>query len=160
MGPLEVCKHGHRYLVTMIDRFSRWPEAIAVTEITAEIIAKVFYESWICRFGNVYKVTTDQGRQFESKLFEQLLKLMGIKKVRTIPYHPQGNGILERWHRSMKQSIVARLSGNGSWCEELPTALLGLRTVGRSDNGVSPAEYMYGQLNDYREIFTISQLKV
>lgn len=145
VGPLEICKHGHRYLVTMIDRFSRWPEAIPVTEITADTIAKVFYESWVCRFGNAFKLTTDQGRQFESKLFEQLLKLMGIKKIHTTPYHPQSNGMIERWHRSMKQAMMARLSENSVWCEELPTVLLGLRTAGRSDNGLSPAEYMYGQ---------------
>lgn len=145
VGPLPPCQHGHRYIVTMIDRFTRWPEAIPVSEITAEVIAKVFYEKWICRFGTVFKVTSDQGRQFESSLFTQLLKLMGIKKSRSSPYHPQCNGIIERWHRSMKQALTARVTNNTSWCNELPTVLLGLRAVGRSDNNVSPAEYMYGQ---------------
>lgn len=70
---------------------------------------------------------------------------MEIKKSRSSPYHPQSNGIIERFHRNMKQSLMTRLSDNASWCNELPTVLLGLRTVGRSDNGVSPAEYVYGQ---------------
>lgn len=145
VGSLTPCEHGHRYLITMIDRFTKWPEAVPVTEITAEVVAKVFYETWICRFGTFDKLTTDQGRQFESKLFSELLKLMGIKKSRSSPYHPQSNGMIERWHRSMKQSLRARLNDNKSWCSELPTVLLGLRSVSRSDNGVSPAEYVYGQ---------------
>lgn len=127
----------------MIDRATRWPEAIPVKEITAEVVAKVFYESWIVRFGNPVKCTSDQGRQFMSDLFKQLLKLMGIKQVRTTPYHPQCNGMIERWHRSLKSALKARLMGNEQWYRELPTVLLGLRAVGRSDNGVSPAEYVY-----------------
>lgn len=53
--------------------------------------------------------------------------------------------MVERWHRSLKQALMSRLSDCAQWCDELPTALLGLRSVGRSDNGVSPAEYVYGQ---------------
>lgn len=129
----------------MIDRCTRWLEAIPVKDITAEVVAKVFYESWISRFGCPDRLTSDQGRQFESSLFAQLMKYMGITKLRTTPYHPQSMGIVERWHRSMKSALTARLINNSSWLDELPTVLLGLRAVGRSDNGVSPAEYVYGQ---------------
>ncbi|KAJ0184363.1 hypothetical protein K1T71_000786 [Dendrolimus kikuchii] len=73
------------------------------------------------------------------------MKYMGIKKSRTTPYHPQCNGIVERWHRSMKSALTARLIDNKSWCDELPTVLLGLRAACRSDNGVSSAEYVYGK---------------
>lgn len=145
VGPLPPTTEGYRYLVTMIDRCTRWPEAIPVSDITAEVIAKVLYNNWITRFGVPDRITSDQGRQFESNLFNELLKILGIEKSRSSPYRPQSNGIVERWHRSMKQAITARLTGNTSWYEELPTVLLGLRSVGRSDNNVSPAEYIYGQ---------------
>ncbi|XP_049886525.1 uncharacterized protein LOC126381011 [Pectinophora gossypiella] len=69
---------------------------------------------------------------------------MGIEKIRTTPYHPQSNGIVERWHRSMKAAIVARLTPNSNWIIELPTVLLGLRAATRSDTGVSAAELTYG----------------
>lgn len=160
VGPLKLSFDGNRYLITMIDRCTRWPEAIPVKEITAEVVAKVFYDTWISRFGCPEKLTSDQGRQFESALFKQLLKLMGIKKLRTTPYHPQSNGIVERWHRLLKSALTARLENNHYWCNELPTVLLGLRAVGRSDNGTSPAEYVYGQtLRLPGDFYNISEMQ-
>ncbi|XP_060809920.1 uncharacterized protein LOC132904015 [Amyelois transitella] len=87
----------------------------------------------------------DKGRQFESEMFNELLRYLGVKKNRTTSYHPQANGIVERWHRSLKAALMARLN-NASWVDELPTVLFGLRAVGRSDNGVSAAEYTYAKL--------------
>ena len=89
VGPLPTSQEGYRYCVTMIDRFTRWPEAIPVTDITADTIAKAIYEGWICRFGCPLTLTSDQGRQFESEVFKSLLNLLGIKKTRTTAYHPQ-----------------------------------------------------------------------
>lgn len=70
---------------------------------------------------------------------------MGVQRVRTTPYHPQGNGALERFHRGLKASLTARLSENESWDEELPTVLLGLRAALRCETGLSAAELVYGQ---------------
>jgi cleavage and polyadenylation specificity factor subunit 1 len=145
VGPLPTTQQGFRYLLTMIDRFTRWPEAVAIENMTAETVAKVVYEQWICRFGAPIHITTDQGRQFESELFESLLKLLGIKRSRTTAYHPQCNGILERTHRTLKAALTARMMGNTSWLEELPTVLLGLRAAIKSDSDVSAAELVYGQ---------------
>lgn len=101
---------------------------------------------WICRYGCPVRLTSDQGRQFESNLFTALLKLLGVKRIRTSPYHPQSNGAVERWHRSMKTALSARLlMSGGSWIDQLSTALLGLRAAGRSDNNVSAAEMTFGR---------------
>lgn len=146
VGPLPTTEDGYRYLVTIVDRRTRWPEAFPIKDITAETVAKVLYNGWIVRFGCPVKLTCDQGRQFESALFMSLLKLLGIHKCRTTPYHPQSNGTVERWHRSLKVALTARLnSGTLSWVEELHTVLLGLRTSLRTDNGTSAAELVYGQ---------------
>lgn len=80
VGPLPTSQEGYRYCITMIDRFTRWPEAIPVTDITAETVTKALYEGWVCRFGCPLTITSDQGRQFESELFKSLLNLLGIKK--------------------------------------------------------------------------------
>ncbi|XP_045492481.1 uncharacterized protein LOC123691931 [Colias croceus] len=73
------------------------------------------------------------------------MKLLGINKLRTTPYHPQSNGAVERWHRSLKAALTARLCNiSSSWVTELPTVLLGLRTAVRSDTGISAAEITYG----------------
>lgn len=146
VGPLPTSSDGFRYCVTMIDRSTGWPEAYPVQNITAETVARVVFEGWISRFGCPSKLTSDQGRQFESDLFSQLMKYLGIHKLRTTPYHPQSNGMVERWHRALKVALMARLKCNtSSWVDELPIVLLGLRTAARSDSGVSAAELTYGK---------------
>ena len=77
VGPLPVSQ-GYTYLLTIIDRFTRWPEAVPFREITAEEVAKAFIANWISRFGVPATVTTDQGRQFESILWADLFKIIGV----------------------------------------------------------------------------------
>lgn len=144
VGPLPITADGYRYCVTIIDRGTRWPEAFPIKDITADTVAKVIYEGWISRYGCPLRLTTDQGRQFESQLFTDLLKYLGVSKVRTTSYHPQANGLVERWHRVMKAALMARLDGK-SWFDELPSVLFGLRAAGRSESGISPAEYTFGK---------------
>ncbi|KAL1138800.1 hypothetical protein AAG570_008862 [Ranatra chinensis] len=143
IGPLPPSQ-GKAYCLTMIDRCTRWPEAVPIRETSAETIAKAFYERWISRFGVPLKITTDQGRQFESQLFTRLTTMLGIQRLRTSAYHPQANGVVERWHRSLKAALTARLD-SANWVRHLPTILLGLRVVMREDNKASTAELVYGR---------------
>lgn len=143
VGPLPI-SDGYRYLLTMIDRATKWPEACPLEDITAEKVANAFYDGWIARFGCPVTITTDQGRQFESDLFNKLMQRMGIHRTRTTAYHPQCNGVIERWHRSLKTSLTARLEST-TWSRELPTVLLGLRASIKEDVGASTAELLYGQ---------------
>lgn len=144
VGPLPTSPEGYRYCLTIVDRTTGWPEAFVMKDIFAQTVAKILYENWITRFGCPIRITTDQGRQFESSLFTNLMKLLGIHRVRTTPYHPQSNGIVERWHRSLKASLMARAE-QGNWVNELPTVLYGLRVTPRSDTGVSAAELAFGK---------------
>lgn len=140
VGPLPSC-NGYQYLLTCIDRATRWPEAIAIRDITATTVADAFYKHWISRFGCPLRLTTDQGRQFESTLFHRLTQLLGCKRIHTTAYHPQANGAIERWHRSLKTSLTAHLTDN--WVQTLPTVLLGLRSM-MNDSGTTPAQLVYG----------------
>lgn len=142
VGPLRL-SHDYRYCVTIIDRFTKWPEAVPVREITAEVVAKALYENWIARFGCPLRISTDQGRQFESLLFNALMKRFGITRIRTTAFHPQSNGKIERFHRTLKAALMAR-GATTEWSDELPTVLLGLRTALREESNLSPALMTYG----------------
>ena len=98
----------YRYLLTCIDRATRWVEAIPLIDITASSTAVAFVAGWVSRFGVPLQVVTDRGAQFESELFSELPSMIGFHHVRTTSYHPQANGIIERHHRSLKSAIMAR----------------------------------------------------
>lgn len=143
MGPLPISK-GFRYCLTMIDRYSRWPEATPVADITAEIVANAFVASWVSRYGVPAVITTDQGTQFEAELFKTLTNLLGCTRTRTSPYHPSSNGILERWHRTLKTALACHLQGGNNWVPLLPMVILGLQTAYKPDIKCSAAELLFG----------------
>ncbi|KAK7595485.1 hypothetical protein V9T40_013310 [Parthenolecanium corni] len=142
VGPLPM-SHGKKYLMTMIDRATRWPEAVPMDDISAESVTRILYHTWVARFGVPENITTDQGRQFESRLFSQLAKFIGAKKNTTTAYHLQSNGKVERWHRALKASIMAADVTN--WVDALPTILLGLRSSVQTDSGYSAAQLALGE---------------
>jgi hypothetical protein len=134
---------GKRYCLTCVDRFSRWPEAIPLRDQEAETVAKAFYQGWIARFGVPLRITTNRGRQFESHLFRQLNELTGTSHFTTTAYHPQANGMVERFHRQLKAAI--KCHGKDRWTEILPTVLLGVRAAWKDDLQATTAELVYGE---------------
>ncbi|CAH8612991.1 unnamed protein product [Schistosoma curassoni] len=141
VGPLPP-SHGYDHILTCIDRFTRWPEAIPITSITAETVAHRFVERWIALYGCPSTVTTDRGQQFESALFSSLTRLLGTERIRTTAYHPASNGLVERFHRQLKSAL--RAHENDDWYETLPLVLLGIRTSLKADIQCSAAELVYG----------------
>lgn len=105
-------------------------------EVKAEVVVWAFYKNWISRFGVLCKVTTDQGRQFERDLCRSLTIFLGTEKLSTTPYHPQSNGCVERWHRSLKTALMAHIN-TADWSRILHIVLLGLRVAIREDIGIS-----------------------
>ena len=134
---------GNRYCLKCVDRFTRWPEVFPIENIEAETVARAFVAGWVARFGTPLRVTTDQGRQFESHLFRQLNVLLGTTHLRTTAYHPAANGLVERFHRQLKAAI--KCHGDERWSDALPVVLLGIRAAYRLDLEASAAELVYGE---------------
>lgn len=143
VGPLPI-SNGYTYILTTVDRFTRWPEAFPMRDMTALTVATTFYENYVSRFGIPSIITSDQGTQFESKLFRDLGKLIGMNRIRTTPYNPKANGMVERLHRQLKSSLKTRCNTT-NWSSELPTILLGIRSSVREDTNCTPAELVYGE---------------
>ena len=109
VGPLP-SSQGHSYLFTMIDRTTRWPEVVPLSSISAESCVLAFI--WISRFGIPAVLTSDRGSQFTSSIWNEVCSVLGISPSTTTSFHPQSNGLVERFHRSLKSSLQARLAGS------------------------------------------------
>lgn len=142
VGPLPISQ-GFKYLFTVIDRFTRWPVAVPMVDSTADSCAHALLNGWIQYFGTPDNLTSDRGAQFESELWASLNKLLGSNRSRTTSYHPQANGVIERFHRQLKGALKARLI-DANWIDELSLVMLGIRSAYKDDVGCSTAELVYG----------------
>lgn len=124
--------HGFTHLLTCVDRFTRWPEVILLTDTSTEMVAQAFLLGWIA---------TEEGSS--SPIFwEHLMKLLGVSRTRTIAYHPSANGLVERFHRQLKASLMSKATT--TWLEALPIVLLGIRSTLKEDLHCTSAELVYG----------------
>ncbi|KAJ8417711.1 hypothetical protein AAFF_G00225540 [Aldrovandia affinis] len=143
VGPLPP-SGGFTHLLTMVDRTTRWPEVVPLSGTTTAEVVRGFIGTWIARFGVPSDLSSDRGPQFTSQLWTSITQQLGISLHRTAAYHPQANGLCERFHRSMKAALKVDLQGN-SWIDRLPWVMLGLRTAPKEDLLSSSAELVYGQ---------------
>ena len=143
VGPLPHSPEGANHLFTMVDCSSMWLEAIPLTSTDTATIAAAFVSGWVSLLGVPGYLTSDHGPQFCSALCSELSRRWGITHHLTTAYHPQANGMVERAHRQLKDSLRARAS-SGDWMSHLPWVLLGLRSTPKEDSSLSAAELVYG----------------
>ena len=143
VGPFPI-DQGYRYLLTMMDRTTRWPEAVPLPDTTTDSVLQAFLGSWVARFGIPVTVTSDRGAQFTSEAWRTALSRLGIGTSSTTAYHPQTNGLVERFHRALKNALRCSVRTSRSWIRSLPWVLLGLRTAPRLETSTSMAEVLFG----------------
>ena len=132
------------YLLTIMDGFTKWAEAITVGEITARSVAKVVLEQWVARYGIPDQIHLDQGLQFTSELFRGLMGLLGITKTMTPAYNPRPNKV-ECLHRVLGNVLRSDQTGSVyQWVQKVPLAMFAYRTTVSNVTGVTPFKGVFG----------------
>ncbi|KAL3967153.1 FMS-like tyrosine kinase 1 [Sarotherodon galilaeus] len=144
VGPLPRSKSGSEYLLTVMCQVTRYPAAYPLRTITAKSVVKALTQ-FISIFGIPKIIQSDQGSNFSSNLFAQVLKLLNITHNKASPYHPQSQGALERFHQTLKSLLRAYCTEMRSdWEEGLPWLLLAAREVCQESTGFSPNDLVFG----------------
>lgn len=144
-GPFPVSDAGNMYILSIVDVASRFPEAVPLKKIdsasVAEELIKVF-----ARMGFPEEILSDNGSQFTSEMMSEVLRLLSVKAVHTSPYHAQSNGVVERFHGTIKPMLrKLSLKHPKMWDRYLPGLLFACRDVVCESTGFSPFEILYGR---------------
>ncbi|KAK3107513.1 hypothetical protein FSP39_016272 [Pinctada imbricata] len=146
LGPLPVTDDGNEYIMVLGDYFSKWKEAYPIKNHTAQTVADKLISEFICRFGVPSNIHTDQGREFESNLFKILCERLQINKTRTTPYHPQSDGLVERFNRTLLQMLTSFVSeARDDWDNHLPFIMMAYRATPHDSTMCTPNELMLGR---------------
>ena len=134
---------GYRYVLVMVDCFSRWTEACPLPDKTAH---SFFFNQVVCRFGMPIVIHSDQGQEFENKIMQELCILCGSHKTRTTPYHPESDGLVERFNRTLLM-MLAMFAGKNreDWDDLLPAVMMAYRSSVHESTGFSPCRLMFGE---------------
>jgi len=124
VGPLHTTRQGNRYIICMVDYFTRYCEAQAVDEQTSQTVIQAVYKNIICRHGVPQILISDRGSPYVSHVAEQMFNRLGIKRHYSTAFHPQANGAVERFNRTLKETLRVWANKNADdWDEMLPYAL-------------------------------------
>lgn len=144
-GRFPETENGNKYILVISDYFTKWTEVVPLPDITAQTVAQAFVTNFICRFGTPIEIVTDQGRQFESELFQELCKYLDIDKKRTSPWHPQTNGLVERFNRTIVNMLRKYVAPHQrDWDQHIPYLLMAYRATKHASTGQTPNRMMLG----------------
>ncbi len=144
VGPLPRSKSGYQFLLTIMDISTRFPEAVPLRSITAKNVVEALVQ-FFTRYGLAKEVQSDQGSNFMSGVFKQVLQQLGIRQVKSSAYHPESQGALERYHQTLKTMLRAYcMENNEDWDKGIPLVLFAARDAPNESTGYSPFELVYG----------------
>jgi hypothetical protein len=135
----------NRYILTMVDYATRYPEAVALSSIETEKVAEALVDMF-SRLGIPEEMLTDCGTQFTSELMSEVSRLLSLKQLTTTPYHPICNGLVEKFNGSLKQMLKRMCHERPKdWDKYLNAVLFAYREVPQESLGFSPFELLYGR---------------
>ena len=146
LGPLIETPRGNQYVLVVVDQFTKWVECYALADQTAERVARTLVSEFIGRFGCPLELHSDQGRNFESRMFKEVCDLLKIVKTRTTPYRPSANGQVERMNRTILQILRCFIQGQQEdWDLHLATVGMAIRSTVNRQTGFTPNFLMLGR---------------
>ena len=145
-GPLPKSKRGNKYILVICDHFTKWVQLHALKTHTADKVARCLL-SYCTTFGIPDKLLTDQGTDFESMLIAELMDLFDTKKLRTSPYHPETDGLTERFNQTLKIMLTNFVNdAQDNWDELLEQLAFAYNTAEHAIHEHTPFELMYGRI--------------
>ncbi|GFX28221.1 retrovirus-related Pol polyprotein from transposon 412 [Trichonephila clavipes] len=146
LGPLPRTASGNKYLLVVMDYFTKWPEVYPIPDQEAPTVAEAVVQHWISRYGVPLQLHSDQGRNFVSAVLKGVCELLGIDKTKTTPLHPQSDGMVERFNRTMLNNLSLMVSKNQQdWDQKVPLFLLAYRSAVHETTGYSPSQMLFGR---------------
>jgi len=143
VGPLPKARGEFEFILKCVDLATRWPEAVALKKTTARIVIRELLEMF-SRNGFPGTIVSDNGLQFMGKEFDSFCRENGISHTKTSVYCPESNGVVERFHGSLKNMVAKCGETKGSWPDVLPMALFFLRMTPHTSSGFSPFMLTHG----------------
>lgn len=145
-GKLPTTPRGNAFILVMIDHFSRWVEMVALQTVEAMVVAKAIRDNWIPRHGVPRVLLSDNGRSFVAAVIVRLCAAMGIKKIFSTPYRPQGNSVVESFMRTLKSGLRALVNEDGrDWDLHLHAVALAHNSTPSMATGYSPFFLEHGR---------------
>ena len=145
-GPWPLSHAGNRYILVVTDHLTRWSEAYPLADQEAKTVAEVFVTQFVARYGTPLMIHTDQGRNFTSKLFQEMCQLLGVKKTQMTAFRPQSNGVVERLNKTIGTMIASYIQENQRcWDEELSLLMMAYRATPHETLGLTPNDLMLGR---------------
>ena len=143
---LPLTSSGNKYVVVFMDYFTKWVEAFAVADQQAQTIARLLVENIVCRHGVPQELLSDRGSNFLSDLILEMCSILGIQKVNTSGYHPQTDGLVEKFNSTLINMISKSTdSGGMEWDRQLPLLLFAYRSSVQESTKESPFFLLYGR---------------
>ena len=144
-GPFLPSSKGNKYLMCAVDHLTGWAESIPIRDKRSSTVWEALTTQVFPRQGHPDVIITDNGLEFMSNAFQDGLRSLNIIHKKTTPIHPQTNGVVERFHRTLKDSLRKLMNNNtSSWEDQLADAMWAYRISDSEARGSSPYELLYG----------------